>query len=144
MGDVAAIARSWLGTPYIGQASAKGVGTDCAGLIRGIWRELYGSLPSGLMAYPVDWGEGCRTEAVMSAASEYLPFASGPLDAGDILLFRMRSVASARHFGVLTSSGAAAGPPSFIHAFERHGVIESPLSYPWRRRLAARFRFPGR
>lgn len=37
---VIAAARSWLGTPYHHQASRKGVGCDCLGLIRGIWREL--------------------------------------------------------------------------------------------------------
>jgi NlpC/P60 family putative phage cell wall peptidase len=37
---IVAAARSWFGTPYHHQASVKGVGSDCLGLIRGIWREL--------------------------------------------------------------------------------------------------------
>jgi cell wall-associated NlpC family hydrolase len=38
---IVALAREWLGTPYHHQASLKGVGTDCVGLVRGIWREVY-------------------------------------------------------------------------------------------------------
>lgn len=30
---------------------------------------------------------------------------------------------------------------SFVHAYDRHGVVESPLSAPWRARIAGRFRF---
>lgn len=28
-------ARDWIGTPYVHQASAKGAGCDCLGLLRG-------------------------------------------------------------------------------------------------------------
>ncbi len=37
---IVAAARAWVGTPYHHQASVKGAGCDCLGLIRGIWREL--------------------------------------------------------------------------------------------------------
>ena len=33
---VIAAARGWIGTPYLHQASLKGVGTDCLGLVRGV------------------------------------------------------------------------------------------------------------
>jgi len=38
-------ARRWIGTPYHHRASLRGVGTDCLGLIRGVWRALYDSEP---------------------------------------------------------------------------------------------------
>lgn len=53
---IIAAARSWLGTPYHHQASLKGVGSDCLGLIRGIWRELYGPEPEAMPPYTRDWG----------------------------------------------------------------------------------------
>ena len=59
--------------------------------------------------------------------------------AGDVLLFRMRSGAVAKHLGLQGRIGAQA---SFIHAYTGHGVVESPLSTPWRRRIVARFEFP--
>ena len=36
---VVAIARAWIGTPYEHQASCLGAGTDCLGLLLGIWRD---------------------------------------------------------------------------------------------------------
>ena len=38
-------ARAWIGTPYRHQASLKGVGCDCLGLIRGVWRAVMGEEP---------------------------------------------------------------------------------------------------
>nr|WP_238441088.1 hypothetical protein [Frankia sp. AgW1.1] len=35
-------ARRWIGTPYHHQASVCGIGADCLGLVRGVWRDLYG------------------------------------------------------------------------------------------------------
>lgn len=58
---------------------------------------------------------------------------------GDVLLFRMRANAVAKHLGITARIGSDA---SFIHAYSRHGVIETALSDPWRRKIAARFEFP--
>ena len=63
---VFAAARSWLGTPYHDQASVKGVGCDCAGLARGIWREVVGEEPAALPPYSRDWGEGGARETFAS------------------------------------------------------------------------------
>lgn len=139
-GEVVRIARLWLGTPYLAQASAKGRGADCVGLVRGIWRDIYGTEPHDLPVRPADWGQLGPRDAVMELASRYLSPAGEHPEVGDVLLFRMRSGAAARHFAILTRQGPAG---AFIHAYERHGVIESPLSAPWQRRLAASFRFPG-
>jgi hypothetical protein len=38
--------------------------------------------------------------------------------------------------GILTE------PNRFVHAYERLGVIEEPLTEPWRRRIAFAFLFP--
>ena len=54
---VIAIARSWLGTPYHDQASLRGVGCDCLGLARGVWREVVGPEPFPIPPYSRDWGE---------------------------------------------------------------------------------------
>lgn len=44
---IVAEARAWLGTPYRHQASLKGVGADCLGLVRGVWRAVVGPEPEG-------------------------------------------------------------------------------------------------
>jgi cell wall-associated NlpC family hydrolase len=42
------------GTPYVHQASARGAGTDCLGLLRGEWREVLGREPEHVPAYSMD------------------------------------------------------------------------------------------
>lgn len=140
MADVVALARGWIGTPYLHQASRRGAGADCLGLIRGIWRDLYGSEPEAPPAYTPDWGECGGRELLLAAALRHMPPvpSEAPLAAGQVLLFRMRQGAVAKHLGIV----ARADGGSFIHAYNRRGVIESPLSAPWRGRIAARFRFP--
>ena len=61
---VIAAVRGWLGTPYHDQASLKGVGCDCLGLVRGVWRELFGAEPLPLPPYSRDWGEAGSSGAV--------------------------------------------------------------------------------
>lgn len=138
---VVKLAQDWIGTPYQHQTSLKGVASDCLGLIRGIWRELYGAEPETAPAYSADWGEVGRTEVLMLAALRHLQPVHGDtvLDEGQVLLFRMRQGAVAKHLGILSRSGEQ---PRFIHAYSGHGVIDSPLTTPWRNRIAARFCFP--
>ena len=66
---------------------------------------------------------------------EVAPTEAGP---GALVLFRMMPRAIAKHVGILT------GPGAFIHAYERLGVIEEPLTQAWRRRIAFAFLFPRR
>ena len=48
---IVAEARGWIGTPYLHQATAKGAGTDCLGLLRGVWRALMGQNPKSCRLY---------------------------------------------------------------------------------------------
>ena len=64
---------------------------------------------------------------------EELPAEAGP---GALVLFRMKPRAIAKHVGILTEPGA------LLHAYERLGVIEEPLTHAWRRRIAFAFLFP--
>jgi len=131
------VARSWLGTPYLHQASVKGVGCDCLGLIRGVWRELFGDEPEPVPAYSADWSEPQGEERLFLAASRHLTLIdTDDVAVGQVLLFRMRSGAVAKHLGIISSVQPSS---QFIHAYTGHGVVESPLSSPWRRRIAARF-----
>lgn len=136
--DIVDMARSWLGTPYIHQASARGAGCDCLGLVRGIWRGIVGQEPCALPPYSYDWNEPQRIEALWDGARDHLREAEHSR-IGQVLLFRMRSDRVAKHLGIQTELGAA---PRFIHAYARAGVVEVPLSVPWQRRLVARFDFP--
>jgi NlpC/P60 family putative phage cell wall peptidase len=133
-------ARRWIGTPYLHQASVRGAGCDCLGLLRGVWRAVYCDEPEVVPAYTADWSEPQRDELLLRAAERHLN-RKDMLNAapGDILLFRMKDGAVAKHLGVQSAVGAAA---RFIHAYSGHGVVENSLSAPWERRLVARFSFP--
>lgn len=145
-GDVVAIARSWLGTPYHHQASVRGVGCDCLGLVRGVWRELYGfepMTPNGLR-YAPDIGDAEGKETMLEAARERLAEVQvEDAAAGDVLVFRYREARIAKHAGILSSAARGIHPAMMIHAFEGTGVVEIPLSSWWRRRIAGVFRFPA-
>jgi NlpC/P60 family putative phage cell wall peptidase len=133
-------ARLWIGTPYLHQASVRGAGADCLGLLRGVWRKLYGEEPQTVPAYTEDWAEPDHREVLHAAATRWL--VTKPLQdaaVGDVLLFRMRDGSIAKHLGLQSHVGAH---PRFIHSYTGHGVIESSLSVPWQRRVAARFCFP--
>lgn len=137
---VVASARAWLGTPYLHQASVRGAGTDCLGLLRGVWREVMGAEPEAVPPYTADWAEPDRREVLREAAQRWLcakPVAEAAI--GDVLLFRMREGSIAKHLGIQSVTGPAA---AFVHAYTGHGVVESPLSPPWARRIVARFSFP--
>jgi NlpC/P60 family putative phage cell wall peptidase len=135
--EVVAAARGWIGTPYTHGASAKGAGTDCLGLLRGVWREVMGPEPEAVPPYTRDWSEPSREEALWAAALRHLrPGTGAP---GDVLLFRMRAGSVAKHLGILARTGPGA---SFVHAYSGHAVLESPLAAPWERRVVARFSLP--
>lgn len=135
---VIAAARGWLGTPYHDQASLKGVGCDCLGLARGVWREVVGDEPFPIPAYSRDWGEtGCREVLAEGARRMMIEIDPRNVISGALVLFRMRPGAIAKHVGILTA------PDRFIHAYERLGVIEEALTQGWRRRIAFAFLFPS-
>ena len=136
---VVATACGWLGTPYHNQASLRGVGCDCLGLARGVWREVVGDEPFPIPHYSRDWGETGPREVLAEGARRMMPeIASDEAGPGALLLFRMAPRAIAKHVGILTA------PDRFIHSYERLGVIEEPLTFTWRRRIAFAFLFPQR
>ncbi len=141
MNVIVSHARRWIGTPYVHQAATCGAGCDCLGLIRGIWSAVYGAEPEVPPAYSRDWSEPQGQERLWLAATRHL--CAKPLACaapGDVILFRMRRGAVAKHLGLQSVCGDKA---RFIHAYQGRGVVENPLSQPWQRRIVARFAFPA-
>ena len=135
---VIAAARGWLGTPYHDQASLRGVGCDCLGLARGVWRDLVGAEPQAIPPYSRDWGEtGAREVLVIGARGMMIEIPVAEIGPGTLVLFRMAPRAIAKHVGILTAADR------FIHAYDRLGVIEEALTTAWSRRIAFAFRFPA-
>jgi NlpC/P60 family putative phage cell wall peptidase len=129
------IAQAWAGTPYRHQGSLKGVGCDCLGLIRGVWRELYGAEPEAIKPYEMDWAETGTADPLLDAAKRHF-IGCDALQPGCLILFRWKVGTAAKHCGIYL------GEDRFVHAYERHCVMASALIPHWRRRIAGLFLFP--
>jgi NlpC/P60 family putative phage cell wall peptidase len=138
---VLAIARAWAGTPYLHQSSVQGVGCDCLGLARGIWRALHGQEPWEVPPYSRDWGEAGAREVLADAARAVLiEIPSDQARPGALILFRMAPGTPAKHCGLL---GDSVIRPTLIHAYDRSGVVEEAFTPAWARRAAFAFLFPA-
>ena len=138
--EIVSAAPTWLGTPYQHQASVKGAGTDCLGLVRGVWREIVGPEVEPVPAYTSDWAEASGKEVLLSASRRIL--VERPMneaEPGDVLLFRMRRHSVAKHMGIIASTRPEW---TFIHAYSGHGVVESALTDSWHEKVVACFSFP--
>lgn len=130
-------ARSWLGTPYHHQACCKGVGVDCLGLVRGVWRDCFGADCIAPPAYSRDWAEASGTETMLQGASQHLVAVDlQAIEPGDVIVFRLRAGFVAKHAAIVATD------ETMIHAMEGCPVSEVALSPWWRRRIAGAFRFP--
>ncbi|WP_246733412.1 peptidase P60 [Methylobacterium sp. BTF04] len=142
--SIVAEARAWIGTPYRHQASLKGIGCDCLGLVRGVWRGLLGPEPEAAPPYAASWAESAAlgSDPLAEAARRHLVPVAGPLAAyapqpGDVLLFAFRAHLPAKHCAI------ACRPDTMVHAHDGAAVTEVALTRWWRRHLAHAFRFPG-
>ena len=136
--EIVAAARTWIGTPYRHQASLRGVGCDCLGLVRGLWRECVGPEPERAPGYSPDWAEASGAETLRDAALRHLrPVALETFGAGDVLLFRWRDGLPAKHAAIATSRD------TIVHAHDGAAVAEVALK-PWSKKLAFAFAFPPR
>ena len=134
-----AIAYSWIGTPYVHQGRCKHAGCDCIGLIIGIWLELYGQLPKGIVIPPYTpaWAEETGKSLMVSVAAQCME--AIPLDSilpGDVLMFSMVRNGPTKHAGILS------GEEKLIHAYQGHAVAETAMNLPRYARLNYAFRFP--
>lgn len=132
------IARAWIGTPYVHQASVRGAGCDCLGLLRGVFRELTGKEPEAPPPYSPDWAEATGAETLYSALRRHLAeIELSRLVPGDVALFRMHPRGPAKHCGIVGTKDAAL---TLIHSRQNKRVSEEIFSASWRKKLAYAFR----
>ena len=136
-GRAVAIARRWIGTPYHHQASCRGAGADCLGLVRGVYRDLLRVEPELPPPYSPDWAEARGEETLLAACRRHLQEIA-PVDAttGDGIVVRWRQGLPAKHLAILVA------PDRFVHAIEGAAACEVRMTPWWRRRIAAAFAFP--
>ena len=136
---IIAEARRWLGTPYQHQASLCGVGADCLGLVRGLYRALYGYEPETPPAYARAARCGEREELQIAALRHLVQVNNiemEDIEAGCVLLFRMRRSLPARHLAIYLGNG------NILHAMSGVGVCEIDFTQWWQSRCVGVFAFP--
>ena len=132
-----ATAREWLGTPVRWEASLKGVGCDCRGLLAGVCRE--NGWPEGDSLWGTMVGYSRRVdERVFLEGLDRLflrvwptaPLLEAKPLAGDILAFRIKG--RAQHLAIATGDGR------MVHAYQTTPaqVIEQDIGTFWGNRLA--------
>lgn len=130
--EIVGASRAWLGTPYRHLSSTLGAGCDCLGLLRGVWRALYGPEPMTVPNYRADGRDGA---GLLEAAERWLVRADG-IATGRVVLFRLGRQVAPRHCGIMVSG------TRFVHAQERLGVVEGNLTDGWRKRVVGVFDWP--
>lgn len=134
--EIVAEAMRWEGTPYRHQAARRGVGCDCLGLVRGVWRALEGTEPFVLPPYHADPRRNEQPSALQAGFDSWLLKSQAPPEPGDVLLFRLGRNGPAHHCAIMLENG------NFLHAQEHLGTVRAPLSGPWQRRLVANYAYP--
>jgi len=134
--DVIAEARSWLGTPFQHQASLKGVGCDCIGLVKGV----------GLALHLADYDENkakpflnYRMMPDSKKMREALAIFFAPIQVSEATLADILFLAwtkEPQHLAIITDRG-------IIHSYSGVGkVVEHSLDERWKKRVTAAYRYP--
>lgn len=116
--------REWIGTPFRWQASVKGVGCDCKGLIYGVARELELPEAASLHARMADYRIVVDTKLLREGIAANFVEVDEPM-AGDVLLLRLgRRV---QHLGIYSGFG------HMIHTYSGgpDRVVESEMGKAW-------------
>jgi NlpC/P60 family putative phage cell wall peptidase len=115
----------------------RGVGCDCLGLVRGVWRALYGAEPEPrrpIARTGPSWA--ARAPAGEALDRRLIPLASPPPARATSCCSAWRPRRPAKHCAIRSADDR------MIHAYWGRACVESWLGRWWRERLVAAFRFP--
>jgi len=137
-------ALSWIGTPYVHQASLKLIGVDCIGLIRGVARGVGLEDPfvcgkarefEGYSQYP-------NPTLLTLACEEFMTRVKiSEATLADVLVFNFvdRGISQPQHFGIISRTN----PNYIIHSLAGHKVVEHHLSPLWQARVMSAYQLRG-
>lgn len=122
--DIVAAARGWIDTPFVWQASVRGVGCDCRGLISGTARDL--GLPEADTFYARTADYTNVDKALLKAGLRALFDPVTVEQPGDVLLLRVGD--KAQHLAIYAGCGR------MIHTYGKgpSKVMEVPMGRAWR------------
>lgn len=128
--EIVAEAWTWARTPFVWQASLKGVGADCKGLIVGVARELGRPEAASLHARMADYPLNVPEHELRAGLAANLERVTAP-ELGDVLL--MKIAGKAQHLGFFCGADVihtyGKGPKMVLpHPFDvvrRHFPLDS-------------------
>jgi NlpC/P60 family putative phage cell wall peptidase len=131
--EIVAEARAWLGTPFVWQASLKGVGCDCKGLVAGVARELGLAAGESLHARLADYGRRVPIKLLQAGLAANLVRVTEP-EPGDVLLLTMGGSPQhlAIHAGETVIHTYNGGPKRVIETRAAAAFEHWPLHSVWR------------
>lgn len=133
-------ARAWLGTRWQHQASLKGIGCDCIGLVAGVARELGIEAAAEFYASPNLRTYGRSAHPALIEGCERLldRIDLADTDLGDVLVMKFET--EPQHFGIVSNLE----PPYMVHAFaQARKVVEHRIDALWLSRILRAYRFRG-
>lgn len=139
--QVIAEAETWVGTRWLHQASCKGAGTDCIGLIAGVAANC-GSLEAQQFLATPEWRRYPRTpqpEFMYKVCDLLMDRVQlNELKVADVMMFRDSSNRHPIHFGFLVPGN------KMIHAWAVvKKVAKHQLDQGWREKLVRVYRLRG-
>lgn len=134
---IVAEARAWIGTPFKWQASLKGVGADCKGLVVGVARGC--GLPEAASVHAAmqgDWRRRVDARLLLEGMKATFRRVTEPLP-GDVLLLRLAG--KPQHLAILTA------PNRMVHTYGLgpDRVIEVPFTSCWKSALHSAWTWPS-
>jgi len=131
-------AREWLGTPFHSQASLKGIGVDCSGMV--IDSLIRAGMINPLRRFPYQLGRASNDGEIMTAdftqsiKPGHVLIEANDIQPGDILFFEF--IKKIRHVSIATSE------TTHIHtsAIDLRGVIETVITDGFLSRLKIIYR----
>lgn len=145
--EVVAEARLWIGTPWQHQAHQRGIGCDCAGLVRGVMIGC-GLMPPQPELWPgaaqyLGYSREPDGESLVRACRTFLTeIAVDQAQAGDVVLMRFKHLP--QHLGIVVPY--VHGGLALLHSTNRPGagrVVEHRLDDRWQRLVTHAFGVPG-
>ncbi len=115
---VLAVARTWIGTPFHDCAAIKGVGVDCAQLIKAVFEEAGLVAPFDLPHYSPQWFLHQEAEAFLAHVNERaIEIAAPQARPGDIVMYRFGRCFA--HAAIIDEPGF----PRIIHAYKQARAV---------------------
>jgi len=132
--EIVAEARGWIGTRWDHQQRTKGVGTDCAGLVIGVARDLGLAQPE-----IAPYARQPSQNALLRHCSAHMQRVKGP-GLGRVAVMRFQE--EPQHLGIF--GDYPLGGLSLIHGYaQSRKVVEHRFDETWTSRVVAVFLLPG-